>query len=235
MIATPAFDCHRASRNMGAGCGAGLALGGESGCPRRQRVPWLPLSPSRGTPHDHRVAARHRSVQVHDDAGRPASFPRRAGRVPVQMPHSRGRPDAVLEPDRERDRRAVQPALHARRAPIPAALAFSQKRLRRSAGPVPARSPLHQPDPGGDAGRDRHRNQGAVAAHDPVRSPGARDRQRSVFSRDPTSAGPGRGPPAARRQDRPDQRGAGPGVPHRRLRHPAPLHARLAGRRSCAH
>ena len=43
---------------------------------------------ARGTPHDHRVAARHRPVQVHDDAGRAASFSGRAGRVPVQMPHA---------------------------------------------------------------------------------------------------------------------------------------------------
>ena len=45
--------------------------------------------------HDHPVAARHRPLQVHDDAGRAASFRRGAGRVPLQVPQPGRRPDAV--------------------------------------------------------------------------------------------------------------------------------------------
>src|SRR6266576_1683522 len=105
-----------------------LADSGYHGC----------LSAARETPHDHRVAARYRSVQVHDDAGRAAPFSRRTGRIPLQMPDTWHRPDTVLESDRARDHRPVRPSLHARGAPIPAALALPHERLRRPARPVPA-------------------------------------------------------------------------------------------------
>ena len=52
---------------------------------------------------DHPVAARHRPLQVHDDAGRAASLSRRAGRVPVQVPQPERRARAA---HRRRSKRA---------------------------------------------------------------------------------------------------------------------------------
>ena len=71
------------------------------------------MSPSPVTcaTHDHRVAPRHRPVQVHDDAGRAASLPDRAGRISLQVPHAGRRPDAVRRRDRARDRRLVRLAV----------------------------------------------------------------------------------------------------------------------------
>ena len=154
--------------------------------------------PPRPRPDDHSVAARHRPLQVHDDAGRPASFRGGAGRVPLQVPQRQRRPDAVRGGDRGGDPRAVRPAVLSRRARLPAQLALLQERLRRPAGPLPPRRALHQgvAHPRIEA-RDRHHDQGAVAAHDPVRSAGARDRVGDLLPAQRAGTEPGGGARAA--------------------------------------
>ena len=182
-------------------------------------------------PPDHPFAARHRPVQVHDDAGGAASLPGCAGRVPLSLPQWRRRPDAAHRRDPRRDPLAVPPALHARRARVPARLALLQERLRRPAGALPARRAIHRRR-ARRRQRDgnRHRDPRAVAAHDPVRGAGAGDRQRGVPAQPPSGPRPRARPRAPRGEGGADQRGAGPGIPHRRLRHAAAVLAGLAGR-----
>ena len=125
----------------------------QRGCPRPlfalragNIAPRSPIARSgTGAPasHDHPIAARHRPLQVHDDAGRPASLSGRARRVPIQVPQPRRRPDALHRRDPRRDSRALQPALRPRRAHLSARMAVLQERFRRSSGPLPARRALH--------------------------------------------------------------------------------------------
>ena len=132
---------------------------------------------------------------------------------------------------RDEIRALYPPALHRRRARLPARLALLQERFRRSARALPARRALHhRRTPAGRRRRNRHHDQGTMAAHDPVRGAAARHRQRSLFPQCLPESGPGRGTAAARGEDRADQRGSRSRVPHRGLRHAASLLARVAGR-----
>ena len=135
-------------------------------------------------PHDHPVAARHRPLQVHDDAGRAASVPGGAGRVPVQVPQRRTSTSSpVRRRDRGRDPRAVRAALHAATSSTTCGAGASSRATSSTC------SGLFQLDERfitvdaapGLAARDRHHDQGAVAAHDPVRGAGARDRHRGLL------------------------------------------------------
>ena len=168
-------------------------------------APPFPMTPdvehARTRADDHPVAARHRPVQVHDDAGRPASFSRRAGRVSVQVPQRGRRPARRTSRRSARDRGALHAALHAARARVPAQLALPQERLRRPARAVPARRAVH-PRQRASKGRrrDRHHDQGAVAAHHPVRGSGAGDRVGGLQPQRASAAGLRRGPRGASRR-----------------------------------
>ena len=113
--------------------------------------------------------------------------------------------------------------------------ALHQERLRRLPRPVPAQ---HQVDPAsaqpGGERRHQHRHQGPVAAHDPVRDPGARDRQRGLLPQHAAAADFDEGRRRLREKialvrDNP----ALGRLPHRRLRHAPALLAPVA-RRSAA-
>ena len=97
---------------------------------------------------DHYQPARHRPVQVHDDAGGAAPVSGRAGRVPLQVPQCpRARHRTwrrTCDEIREEIRPLVQPAVPGRRTGLPAFDAFHQERLRRFPRPVPAQREVHQ-------------------------------------------------------------------------------------------
>jgi len=149
--------------------------------------------------HDHHQPARHRPVQVHDDAGRAAPLSRCAGRVPLQWPQPRHRPDAVRRRDPRADRGAVHAALLRGGTRLPARPALHQERFRRLPRLFQLNTKYITSSRRRPARRDRHRHQGAVAAHDPVRDPGAGDRQRGLLPR-PSAAPTSR--PAARLLDK---------------------------------
>jgi len=87
---------------------------------------------------------------------------------------------------------------------------FFKSDFRRPAGPVPAGPAFHLRHAApGLAARDRHHDQGTVAAHDPVRGAGAGDRVRGVLPEHGARAGLRRGPPAPAREDRAGERRAG--------------------------
>ena len=109
-------------------------------------------------------------------------FPGGAGRVPLQVPQPRRRPRAVHRRDPRRGAPAVHAALQGRRAGLPARDALHQERLRRFPRPVPAQREVHPYHAVAEGQRrDRHRDRRAVAAHHPVRDPGAGDRQRGLL------------------------------------------------------
>src|SRR6266851_4729137 len=87
--------------------------------------------------HDHPVVAGHRPVQVHHDAGRAAPLSRRAGRVPVQVPHRGRQPACSSRRDPRGDRGALRAQVPRRRARVPAQPALHEVGLRRLPGPVP--------------------------------------------------------------------------------------------------
>ena len=119
-----------------------------------------------------------------------------------------------------------------RRARLPAQLALLQERLRRPARPLPARRALHQRRRASPASPSEiditikgpwlH----TILFEVPVLAIVSEVYYRNMHA----AAGPRRRTPPARGEDRADQRGARPGIPHRRLRHAAALLARLAGR-----
>ena len=84
-------------------------------------------------------AARHRPVQVHDDAGRAASFSGRARRVPLQVPQPGHRPRAVHRRDPRAGRTGcARCASASSELDVPARHAVHQERLRRLPRSVPA-------------------------------------------------------------------------------------------------
>ena len=89
--------------------------------------------------HDHPQPARHRPLQVHDDAGGAAPLSGCAGGVPLQVPQPRHRPGAV------RRRRSAKRCAHLcslqfqdAELALPALDALHQERLRRLPRAVPA-------------------------------------------------------------------------------------------------
>ena len=133
-------------------------------------------------------------------------FPGRAGRVPLQVPQPGRRPGAATSTQiRDEIARSVHAAVSRRRARLPARPALHQERLRRLPRPVPAqrRSTSRSIAAPSSNGRDRHHDPRAVAAHDPVRDPGARDRQRGLLPQHAAAARlRRRAAPAARRRSR---------------------------------
>ncbi len=155
-----------------------------------------------------------------------------AGRISLQVPHAGRRPDAVHRRDRARDRRACADcALRDASSNTCAAGAFSRATSSICSGFSISQRALRQHQAVRDGvQRNRHHDQRAVAAHDPVRGAGAGDRERGLLPQHAAAARPRRRTPPARGQDRADQRGPRSGVSHRRLRHAPPLLRGMAGR-----
>ena len=110
------------------------------------------------------------------------------------------RPDAVRRGDRGRDPRAVRRcASRSDELDYLRHWRFFKSDFVDLLGPVPARPALHHGHAARRlAARDRHHDQGPVAAHDPVRGAGARDRVRGVLPEHGGGARPRGGPPPAR-------------------------------------
>ena len=139
-------------------------------------------------------------------------FPGGAGRVPLQVPHAQCRPDAV---HRTRSSDEIRRTLRAGVSRPTSSTTCAAWRFFKSDF-VDLLGLFHLDERFIDVRavadrrrRDRHRDQGAVAAHDPVRGPGAGDRQRGLLPQHAAAARLRRGPAAARRQDRADQRRVG--------------------------
>ena len=183
----------------------GAAAKGRRGSARCERVTSADLCAG-GTAgaapvrHDHPVAARHRPLQVHDDAGRPASFPGRAGRVPVQVPQRGRGPHALCRRDPRRGPRAVPRCGSARTSSTTCAAGVSSRATSSTCWPLPAGRAVHR-DRAASRAREREIDisiKGPVAAHDPVRGAGARDRQRGLFPQHAAGARRWRGAAAPR-------------------------------------
>ncbi|EDO84122.1 nicotinate phosphoribosyltransferase, partial [Burkholderia pseudomallei 406e] len=156
--------------------------------------------------------------------------PGRKRRISLQVPHARRRSRAVHRRDPRRGSLALRAALHRFRARLSAPAALRQERFRRFSRALSPEREVHL-DHAVAKGRrrDRHRDQGAVAAHDPFRDSGARDRQRGVLPQHAAPAGlPRRARPAAREDQAARREARIRRLQDRRLRHAPPLLEGLA-------
>lgn len=120
--------------------------------------------------HDHSKPARHRPLQVHDDASGASPLSGRPGRIPLQVPQSGCRPGAVRGADPRGGAASLLAAVQGCRVELPALDALHQERLRRLSRPVPPEREVHQDHSAGFR-RTRHPHRRAMAAHHPVRVP----------------------------------------------------------------
>ncbi len=132
-----------------------------------------------------------------------------------------------------RDRAPVLAALHRARTRLPARPALHQERLRRFSRPVPDEPQVHL----GATPRKRRRARSTSSSRVPgctrscSRSRCSRSSTRSTFANTVADPDYDEGRRRLRHEDRADPRPARPRRhPHRRLRHAAPLLARLARR-----
>ena len=147
------------------------------------------------------------------------------------------RPDALRRRDPRRDPRAVQPALPRRTSSTTCAAGASS---RATSSTCSASSSWTSASSSVDADRRARTREIDITIRGPwlhtilFEVPVLAIVSRGLLPQHAPARRPRRGAAAARREGRADQRGRRPRVPHRRLRHAAPLLARVAGRGRCA-